>query len=143
MLNRHEKFAIFNISIVALAVILFFIIYLTADPGKAKGAWGAIGLVGFSGFGHMFFMRKKSAADVIEDERDKSIKLKSYTGGYEFALVYLILTSVAIYYRYMDAGVVPVDYVLLLSWSGYAVYMLASSLIILVQYRRGTACGTC
>ena len=143
MLNRHEKFAIFNISIALIAVILFFIIYLTVDPVKTNRSWGAFGLIGFSVFGHMFFMRKKNAADVIEDERDKSIKLKSNTGGYSFALVYLILTSSLIYSCNLDSGVVPVHYVILLAWSGWAVYLMASSVIILVQYRRGTSCGTC
>lgn len=140
MLNRHEKFAIFNISIVLLAVMIFFIIYLTVDSGKS---YGAFGLIGFTALEHMFFKRKKNAADVVEDERDKSIKLKSETGGYSFALAYLILTSSVIYFLNVDAGVVPVHYVILLAWSGWVVYLMASSVIILVQYRRGTSCGTC
>ena len=106
MLNRHEKLAIFNLSVLAVAVLLFIIFFFTLGLPEAQGAFG---MIGFTGIGYLIFMRKKTPSEIVEDERDTLIKLKSYSGGYSFALAYFIITSLAIYFSHSEGGVVSVE----------------------------------
>ncbi len=140
MLNRHEKFAIFNLSLVVTGILLFILIWQTMEIEKA---YAGFAVFGFMGFGHMIFLRKKNSSEVIADERDNAIKLKSGSGGYSIALMYFIITPIVIYYTHYVTGVVSVEYFPIFVWIGWAIYVLASSSITLVQYRRGTNCGTC
>ena len=140
MLNRHEKFAIFNLTLGLIGILLFILIWQTMEIGKAYAGFTAFA---FTGFGHIIFLRKKNSSEVISDERDNAIKLKSNSGGYCIALMYFIITSLVVYYTHSEAGVVPVDYFPISVWFGWAIYIFASSSITLVQYRRGTNCGTC
>ncbi len=140
MLNRHEKFAIFNLSLVVTGILLFILIW---QIGGIKSAPAGFAVFGFVGFGHMIFLRKKNSSEVIADERDNAIKLKSGSGGYSIALMYFIITPIVIYYTHSETGVVSVEYFPIFVWIGWAIYVLASSSITLVQYRRGTNCGTC
>ncbi len=140
MLNRHEKLAIFKLSLVVAGVLLFLLIWQTMGITKA---YAGFAVFGFLGLGHLIFLRKKSPTEVIEDERDTLIKLKSYSGGYYSAMAYFILTSMAVYFSLPEGGVISVDLFPVFVWVGWAVSVLASSIIILVQYRKGANCGIC
>ena len=140
MLNRHEKLAIFNLSIVAIAILLSFLIWQTMGISKA---YGGFAVFGFQGIGHLIFLRKKNSSEVVEDERDISIQLKSFSGSSNFVLIYFVITSLIIYFSHYDTGVVSVHLFFLFVWIAWPVKFLASSIITLVQYRRGTNCGIC
>ncbi|MCD4775270.1 MAG: hypothetical protein K8S15_04370 [Candidatus Aegiribacteria sp.] len=140
MLNRHEKLAIFNLSILAVAILLFFLIWQNMGISRA---YAGFAVFGFLGIGHLIFLRKKSPSEVIEDERDASIKLMSLKGALSFVFGYFVITSLVIYYSHLDAGVVSIDYFPLFVWIGWALLVLVSSIITLTQYRRGTNCGIC
>ena len=140
MLNRHEKLAVFNLSIAAIGILLFFLVWQTMGISKA---YGGFAVFAFQGIGHLIFLRKKNRSEVIEDERDISIRLKSLSGANNFVLVYFVITSLAIYYTHLDAGVVSVDFFILFVWIAWPLKFLATSIITLVQYRRGTNCGIC
>ena len=140
MLNRHEKFAIFNLFIVAVGILLFFLIWQTMEISKA---YAGLAVLGFQGIGHLIFIRKKNPSEVIEDERDVSIQQTSFSGSSYFAFSYFVITSLVIYFSNSDTGVVSIEYFPLFVWVGVALKVLASSVITLVQYRRGTNCGIC
>ncbi len=140
MLNRHEKFAVFNLTILMVAVLLFFLFLIVMGLPQAQGAFG---LMGFIGLGHLLFLRKKRPSEIVDDERDKAIKLKANATGLYSSFVYFIIGSLVVYYSNPDAGVVSVDLIPLFVWVGWALYILAYSITILVQYRKGTNCGTC
>ncbi len=141
MLNRHEKFAVFNLSLVVIAVLLFLLIWQTMGISKAPAGFAVLA---FQAIGHLIFLRKKSSSEVVEDERDTLIKLKSSSGGYYSAMAYLVLIIMAVYFTHPEGGVVSVDLFPIFAWTGWAVYVLASSIIILVQYRKGSLnCGNC
>lgn len=140
MLNRHEKFAISNLSLGLIGILLFILIWQTMEIGKA---YAGFAIFAFTGFGHMIFLRKKNSSEVIADERDNAIKLKSISGGYSIAFMYFVITSLVIYFTHSETGVISVNYLPIFVWIGAAIFTLTSSSITLVQYRRGTNCGTC
>lgn len=140
LLNRYEKNAIFNLTNLVIAILLFFILLATIGFTRAQGAFGMIGLIGV---GHLLFLRRRNPLEVIEDERDTAIKLKASGIGYSISLVFFIISSLAIFFTKGETGVVSVKLFPLFAWIGWAVYIISSSIITLVQYRRGTTCGTC
>jgi len=139
MLHRYEKIAAFNLTIVLLAVILFFLSWLILGFERPHGVFWLLGLTGLV---HLIFMRKKNPSEIIEDERDREIRLKASSGGYSASLVFFIVGSLAVYYFNHQAGVVSVYYFPAFVWIGWAVFVLVSSVITIVQYRRG-ASGEC
>jgi archaellum biogenesis protein FlaJ (TadC family) len=140
MLNRHEKLAIFNLSILAVAILLSFLIWQTMGISRA---YAGFAIFAFLGIGHLIFLRKKTPSEVIEDERDTSIKLISLKGALSFVFGYFVIASLAVYYSHSDTGVVSIDFFPLFVWVGWALLVLVSSIITLIQYRRGTNCGIC
>ncbi len=140
MLNRHEKFAIFNLSVVVIGILLFFLIWQTMEISKA---YAGLAVLGFQGIGHLIFLRKNNPSEVIEDERDISIQQKSFSGSSFFAFSYFVIISLVIYFSHSDTGVISIDYLPLFIWVGVALKILVSSIITLLQYRRGTNCGIC
>ncbi len=140
MLNRHEKFAIFNLSLVVTGILLFILIWLIKGISPAPAGFAVFG---FTGFGHLIFLRRKRASEIIEDERDKSIKLKSNFGGFYFTFMYFVVTSLIVYFTHSNTGVISINYIPPFMWFGWAIQLIASSIITLVQYRKGTNCGTC
>ena len=140
MLNRHEKLAIFNLSILAVGILLFILIWQTTVISQA---YAGLAIFGFLGIGHLIFLRKKNPSEVIEDERDISIQLKSFSGSSYFVFIYFVITSLVIYFSHSDTGVVSIEYFPLFVLVGWALKILVSSIITLVQYRRGTNCGIC
>jgi uncharacterized membrane protein len=140
MLNRHEKLAVFNLSIIAVGILLFILVWQTMGISRA---YGGFAVFAFMAVGHLVFLRKKKSSEVVEDERDVSIRIKANSGALAFMNAYFIFVSLAVYFTYSDAGVVSVDFFPLFVYIGWAVQLLAFSVTTLVQYRRGTNCGTC
>ena len=140
MLNRHEKLAIFNLSILAVAILLFFLIWQIIGISHA---YAGFAIFAFMGIGRLIFLRKKNPSEVIEDERDISIRLKSLTVAHYFVVMYFVVVSLAIYYTHLDTGVVSIDFFPLFAWIAWPLHVLVSSIITLTQYRRGTNCGIC
>lgn len=140
MFNRHEKLAVFNLSVVVTGTLLFVLIWQTMGIGRA---YAGFAVIGFTGIGHVIFLKRKDPEEIIEDERDISIRLKSFSGSFFLMSVYFVIASLIVYFSHSQTGVVSVDYFPVFVWVGWAVNILASSVITLVQYRRGTSCGTC
>lgn len=140
MLTRYEKFAVFNLCIVLCAVLLFL---LLLGPIGFTGAQSAFGIIGFIGIGHLLFLRKRNSSDIVEDERDTAIKLKASGIGYYISMAYFIIASLSVYYSQSGTGVISVELLPFFAWIGWAVYIVSSSVIALILYRQGVACGTC
>lgn len=140
MLNRHEKHAIFNLSLLAASVLLFLLIWQTMGISKAPAGFV---ILAFQGIGHLLFLRKKSSSEVVADERDISIRLKAFSGSFYFLSMYYVITALAVYFSHSEGGVVSVDYFLAFVWAGWVVQVFSSSLITLIQYRRGVNRGIC
>ncbi len=140
MLNRHEKLAVYNLGVLAVAILLFVLIWQTMGISKAPAGFAVLA---FQAIGHLIFLRKKSSSEVVEDERDISIRLKAFSGSFYFLSMYYVITALAVYFSHSEGGVVSVDLFITFVWTGWVVQVLSSSLITLIQYRRGVNCGTC
>ena len=140
MLNRHEKLAVYNLGVLAVAILLFILIWQTMGISKAPAGFAVLA---FQAIGHLLFLRKKSSSEVVEDERDISIRLKAFSGSFYFLSMYYVVTALAVYFTHSEKGVVSVDLFLIFIWTGWIVRVLSSSLITLIEYRRGVNCGIC
>ena len=140
MLNRHDKLALLILYILAVGILLFLLIWQITVISQA---YAGLAIFGLMGIGHRILLRKKNPSEVIEDERDISIQLKSFSGSNSFVLIYFVITPMVIYLSHSDTGVVSIEYFPLFVWVGWALNVLVSSIITLLEYRRGTNCGTC
>jgi hypothetical protein len=132
-MSALQKFAWFNLAVIALTLLLVFALV----PFNAKGAMGGLGCLGFLGFGPLFFFRRKPG-QVWLDERDMLIQRRSWFLAYVLFWVVFVLGAVVLSALvYGQEGAVPV-YVVQLSvaWGFIFVYALAS-IAILVQYSGG------
>lgn len=140
MLNRYEKLAIYNLIVLAVAILVFILIWQTMGISKATAG---LAVFAFHAIGRLLFLRKKNSSEVLEDERDISIQLKSVSRSFYFMSMYFMVTTLAVYFSHSQEVVVSIDILPVFLWGGWAVNVLASSIIVLVQYRRGVNCGTC
>ncbi len=140
MLSRQEKRAIFELSILAIAVVVF----LSLMPSYGiRTAVAAFGVLGFWGLGPILFSRKKTPSEVIEDEHDILIKRKATQIAFAIFWVYFVVSSMTIWFSHFKAGVVSVDAFPLLVLGGWTLFTLTFSLSTIYQYRQGTASDTC
>lgn len=140
MLNRHEKFAVFNLSLVVIATLLCILIWQIKGITAAPAGFAILGLIAF---GQLLFLRKKNSADIVEDERDRSIKIKAALAGYSNTWFFFVIAVLTVYFTHSEGGVISVEYLPLFLWVGWAVHILTTSVITLIQYRKGTNCGIC
>ena len=63
MLNRHEKLAVFNLSIIAVGILLFVLVWRTMGINRASAGFAVFA---FMAVGHLLFLRKKKSSEVVE-----------------------------------------------------------------------------
>jgi len=128
-----QKFAWFNLAVIALTLLVVFSLL----PFLGYRAMGGLGCLGLIGFGPLFF--RKTPGQVVTDERDHIIQWRSWIFAYAvfwvvFVLVAVVLSAVV----YGEDGAVPVNVVRIsVFWAFMLVYALAS-IAILVQYTGGS-----
>ena len=131
-----QKYAWFNLGVIALTLSTIGLLY----PVAGKGALGGFGFLGLMGLGPLFF-RKKSGK-VMMDERDESIAKRSWNFAFAiFWVVAVMFASLVSTSVYGSEGAVPVWIVQSSVFVGMIVIYAMSSIAILVQYGRGAADG--
>ena len=131
-MSRMQKFAWFNLSVIALTLLVVF----SLMPHFGHRALGGLGFLGLIGFGPLFFRR--SAGQVVTDERDHQIQWRAWIVAYSlYWVVYVLVAVVLSPMIYGEDGAVPVAIVRMsVAWAFMLVYALAS-IAILVQYAGG------
>jgi len=132
-MSAVQKFAWFNLAVIGLTLVAVLLLL----PFMGKGALGGSGFLGLMGFGPLFFRRKPG--QVVIDERDTLIQLRSWVVAYSLFWVVFVLAAVLLSQLvYGQEGAVPV-WIVQISVFGFfmLVYGLAS-IAILVQYAGGT-----
>jgi hypothetical protein len=127
-----QKFAWFNLAVIALTLVAV----VALVPVLGRGALGGTGFLGLLGLGALFF--RKKPGQVLIDERDQLIQMRSWFLAYAlFWVVFVLAASVLSAVVYGQEGAVPV-WVIQSSvfCAGVLVYALMS-VAILVQYARG------
>jgi hypothetical protein len=131
-MTRMQKFAWFNLSVIVLTLLVVFSLL----PVIGYRAMGGLGFLGLIGFGPLFF--RKSAGQVVADERDLQIQWRAWIFAYALYWVIFVLVAVVLSAAvYGEDGAVPVPVVRMsVAWAFMLVYALAS-IAILVQYAGG------
>ena len=133
-MSRMQKFAWFNLAVIALALLVVF----SLVPLLGFKAMGGFGFLGLLGFGPAFFRTKPG--QVLMDERDLLIQARSWVFAYAVFWVIFVLAAVVLSALvYGQDGSVPVTIVQISTfWAVTLVYALAS-IAILVQYAGGAS----
>lgn len=131
-MSALQKFAWFNLAVIAFTLVAVFVLL----PFLGRGALGGFGFLGFLGFSPLFFRRKPGR--VLFDERDQQIQLRSFILAYSVCWVVFVLAAVFLSAAiYGEEGAVPVVVVNYSVWCGFMLMQAVGSLAILVQYRGG------
>jgi hypothetical protein len=132
-MSRMQKFAWFNLAVIALTLLVVFSLL----PFLGSRAMGGLGFLGLIGFGPLFFRTKPG--QVVMDERDHMIQWRAWIIAYALFWVVFVLVAVVLSAAvYGEDGAVPVKVVRLsVFWAFLLVYALAS-VAILLQYARGS-----
>jgi len=131
-MTRMQKFAWFNLGVIVLTLLVVFSLL----PVIGYRAMGGLGFLGFIGFGPLFF--RKTAGQIVADERDLQIQWRAWIFAYALYWVIFVLVAVVLSAAvYGEDGAVPVPVVRMsVAWAFMLVYALAS-IAILVQYAGG------
>jgi hypothetical protein len=131
-MSAIQKFAWFNLAVIALTLLAV----LALLPFLGKGALGAFGFLGLIGLGPLFF--RKRPGQVVVDERDQIIQLRSWVLAYSLFWVVFVLTAVLISQLvYGQEGAVPVTVVQISVGCFFMLVYALASIAVLVQYTGG------
>jgi hypothetical protein len=131
-MSAMQKFAWFNLAVIAWtsAVVIALV------PFLGKGALGGCGFLGLLAFGSLFFRKKQG--EVLTDERDQGIQLRSMILAYVvFWLAYVLAAVLLCPLVYGQEGAVPVWMVQISVFGGWMLVYAVMSIAILVQYAGG------
>jgi len=130
----QQKQAWFTLMVVAVAFVTFFALLPSIGSHRALGAFGICGLVGLPAI----LSRRRGKAPLM-DERDQLINRKAQFVGYRIFWIAFVLVSVIAYeivQEILHQEVVPVYFLIGQVWFAWVLFMVSSSIAILVQYGR-------
>jgi hypothetical protein len=134
--SASQKFAWFNLAVVAACLITVLALAPWLGPRRATGGFGILGLMGFS---PLFF--RKGRGECITDERDQMIWHRSVRIAYAvFWLAFVAACAIPQVYH-GPGGVIPVFVLQWVLWCGWIIVWGIMSLAILCQYGFGGADG--
>lgn len=131
-MSAMQKFAWFNLIVIALTLV----VVLSLLPFLGKGALGGSGFLGLIGFGPLFF--RKKPGQVLTDERDALINLRSWILAYAlFWVIFVLAAAILSPLVYGQEGAVPVWVVQISVFCFFMLVYALASVAILVQYAGG------
>jgi len=132
-MSALQKYAWFNLAVVALTVVTVLLLF----PLMGKGALGGLGWLGLTGLGPFFFRGKPG--QVVTDERDQQIQRRSWVLAYAlFWVAFVLAAALVAPLAYGYDGAVPVWVVQVSVFGGYMFVCALASVAILVQYAGGS-----
>ena len=134
-MSRYEKHAWFNLAVLAITAAAFFVLFLFV--GMQERSFAAFGLLGLLGFSQFFYLPRKRDSQIVADERDQSIQLRTMLTAYTVFWVVFVGGSVAVWAIYRSEGFIPVYILPIFPLVGFMILTLVQSVMTLVQYGRG------
>jgi len=132
-MSAMQKFAWFNLVVIALTLV----VVLSLLPFLGKAALGGSGFLGLMGFGPLYF--RKKPGQVLTDERDTLINLRSWIVAYAlFWVVFVLAAALLSPLVYGQEGAVPVWVVQISVFFFFMLVYALASIAILVQYDGGS-----
>lgn len=130
---RMQKFAWFNLAVVALTLLVVFALL----PLVGARAMGGLGCLGLLGFGPLFFRQKPG--QVVADERDHLIQWRAWIFAYAlFWVAFVFVAALLSPAVYGEDGAVPVTIVRVSVVGGFMLVYAVASVAILAQYAGGS-----
>lgn len=134
-MSQTQKEALFTLVVLALAISTVLLLY----PLLGQGAFGGLGLLGLLGFTPLFYRKRRS--QVVADERDNLIRIRSMILAYSVFWVAFVGSVVLSFAVYGFDGAVPVTVIANATWIGFMLFVGIQATATLVQYARGGADG--
>ncbi len=134
-MSQLQKYAWFNLAVAGVAVVVYLVLVPIIGPEAALGAFGVCGLWGFGGA----FLREKSPAKVVWDERERMIWARSTRAGFAAFWGVFVIAAMAPFFVLGPEGSISVK---ILPWYvlfGMFTVWVVKSLVILLLSRRGGA----
>ncbi len=132
-MSAMQKFAWFNLAVIALSLVAVFSLL----PFLGRGALGGTGFLGLLGFGGLFF--RKKPGQVLTDERDRLIWVRAWVLAYAlFWVVFVLAAALLSPLVYGQDGAVPVWVVQSSVFCALVLLFALGSIGILVQYAGGS-----
>lgn len=129
-MSRNQKFAWFNLAVIALSLISVFSLVPSLGWQRAQGG---LGIAGLMGLGVLFY--RKRPGEVVMDERDNLIFKRSYIWGHGlFWLAYVAVSVGLAPAVYGWEGAVPVSVVQTSVFWAMFLVQASMSIAILAQY---------
>lgn len=132
---QTQKEALFNLVIVASATTTVLLLY----PILGRGALGGLGLLGLLGLAPIFYCKRRG--QVVADERDNLIRIRSMILAYSIFWVAFVGSTVLSFVVYGFDGAVPVPVIANAVWIGFILFIGVQAIATLVQYGRGGVDG--
>jgi len=144
-MNKTQKGACFTLGVAILLIVFGAIIYAamfapggrTAGVGLLVKVWGWFILV-FSAGGAAFVHWKRKPSEVDFDERDNTVTKNAVLAAFVSLWIVLFAASIIPGFVAGDAGSIPVCLLPIINLGVFLIVMLIYSLVILVQYSRGS-----
>ena len=137
-MKRMEKIAWFNLTVLILPFIVFYILKLIL---KNEFAYFAFFLFFLFGLRPFLFRKKKGKIGVILDEREIMIKRRARLHGFGafcgFFLLTFIWKCIWVLYRGFGTFSVKTDVLPLIMSYGFLVFIIVKSVATIIQYRMG------
>ena len=134
-MSRYEKHAWFNLAVLAVTLAAFIVLLLFV--GMQERSMAAFGLLGLLGFSQFFYLPRKRDSQIVSDERDQSIQLRTMLTAYTVFWVVFVGSSIAVWAIYRSEGFIPVHILPIFPLVGFMILTLVQSIMTLVQYGRG------
>ena len=132
---QTQKEALFNLVVIALAITTVGLLY----PILGRAALGGLGLLGFLGLAPMFYRKRRG--QVIADERDNLIRIRSMILAYSVFWLAFVGSTMLSFVVYGFDGAVPVTVIANAVWIGFMLVVGTQAIATLVQYARGGVDG--
>ncbi len=129
---RAERLALLTLAILGLTAVVYIALLPAFGPARACGAFGVLSLLGivpFIGLG-------RKSAQVVFDERDALIQLKSMLAAYTVFWLVVVGSSMGIW-CWSHQGTVPANLLPFFPLVGWVTVALVQSVATLVQYAWG------
>jgi hypothetical protein len=140
-MNRACKLARFTVIVISTSCVLsggaFLILYFTLGLPKASAGLAFMSLIFLLGFTPLMY--RKDQGKVVCDERDIEINGKAVAAGFVTAYLVMGLACMLSFFVLGPKGTLSVQWLPMIFMGGGLSHGLVHSIVILVEYGRGTA----
>jgi hypothetical protein len=143
---RHARFNLVVCAATLLLTSVAYVIFLHfLGPHRARGAFGFFGLLGLLGLGPAFYHQRPGEARVILDERNTQIGDRSQVIAWRVVWLYTSLACMGPWIWVairsgldaVESPYIPVEWLPWFLMSDFLVFIMAWSISVLINYRRG------